>query len=353
MKPLPHFSRPSAKPAKTRCFYRLVSFVPCALTLLSSAFAVSGSTRAQPTDQPLANDVGSGAENSLDTSALLDQIDKESAEKNRLEKEAIAINANRVRTREALRSQTRVLYRLTRAGILPLSGGVDALMIRATQLERFKHLVRADIERIRQLEKRSALAERQSAQLSTSLEQVRARLAELHKRPLVLPKEPSAIQNATASAGEELSFRGQNGDRGFYGLRVVDAKPESAFAREKGNLAIPVSGEFAVRDAQRDESDGPGLEFLARAGTTVRAAAAGRVAFSDIYGSYGRLVILDHGDNYYTVYGGLGNVDVRVGDDLSRSARIGTVASNRTESALFFEIRRGTRSLPPRGWLGL
>lgn len=349
----PHFSRPIAKPEKTCGFYRLVTCLLYALMLLSGDIAASGPTRAQPTERPLASDVGSVAGNSLDASALLDQIDKESAQKSRLEKEAIAINASRTRTREALRSQTRVLYRLTRAGILPLSGGVDALMIRSTQLERLRHLVRSDIERIQQLDKQSALAERQSDELSTSLEQARARLAELYQRPLTLPKEPSAIQNAAAGAGDELGFRGQNGDRGFYGLRVVDAKPESAFAREKGNLAIPLSGEFAVRDAQRDESDGPGLEFLARAGTTVRSAAPGRVAFSDIYGSYGRLVILDHGDNYYTVYGGLGNVDVRVGDDLSRSARIGTVAGSRTESALFFEIRRGTRSLPPRGWLGL
>jgi septal ring factor EnvC (AmiA/AmiB activator) len=236
---------------------------------------------------------------------------------------------------------------------LPLNG-IDALMLRVTQLERLKHLVRAHIERIGQLDKQSALAERQSAQLSTSLEQARARLADLQKRPLTPPGEPGAAQNVGESAAiEESGFRRQNEDRAFYGLRVVDAKPEPTFARERGNLAIPVSGEFAVRDAQRDESDGPGLEFLARAGTTVRSAAAGRVAFSDIYGSYGRLVILDHGDNYYTVYGGLGNVDVRVGDDLSRSARIGTIASSRSDPSLFFEVRRGTRSLPPRGWLGL
>ena len=84
----------------------------------------------------------------------------------------------------------------------------------------------------------------------------------------------------------------------------------------------------------------------------MRAVAAGRVAFSDRYGSYGRLVILDHGDGYYTVYGGLGSVEVRVGDDLSRNARLGSIGTDFTPSALFFEVRKGTRTLEPRAWLG-
>jgi len=64
-------------------------------------------------------------------------------------------------------------------------------------------------------------------------------------------------------------------------------------------------------------------------------------------------VILDHGDGYYTVYGGLGAVEVRVGDDLSRSARIGSIGTDFSPPALFFEVRKGTRTLEPRSWLGL
>jgi len=56
---------------------------------------------------------------------------------------------------------------------------------------------------------------------------------------------------------------------------------------------------------------------------------------------------------YFTLYGGLGAVDVQPGDDLSRSARIGSVGGDTFPTALFFEVRRGTRALPPRGWLGL
>jgi len=42
-----------------------------------------------------------------------------------------------------------------------------------------------------------------------------------------------------------------------------------------------------------------------------------------------------------------------VGDDLSRDARIGGVGSDLTPNALFFEVRKGTRTLEPRAWLGM
>jgi murein DD-endopeptidase MepM/ murein hydrolase activator NlpD len=87
-------------------------------------------------------------------------------------------------------------------------------------------------------------------------------------------------------------------------------------------------------------------------GTPVRAAAAGRVAFSDRQGTYGRMVIVDHGNGYTTLYGGLGAVQVQVGDTLSQGARLGAIGNDFSPPALLFEVRRGSRSLPPRAWLG-
>ena len=83
------------------------------------------------------------------------------------------------------------------------------------------------------------------------------------------------------------------------------------------------------------------------------AAADGRVAFSQPYGAYGRMVILDHGNSFYTVYGGLGQSDVQVGDWVGMSTRVGTLAPSGPDAIMFFEVRRGTKSLDARSWLGL
>jgi septal ring factor EnvC (AmiA/AmiB activator) len=99
---------------------------------------------------------------------------------------------------------------------------------------------------------------------------------------------------------------------------------------------------------------GPGVDIKAAAGTPVRAVHPGRVAFADRYGTYGKLVILDHGEKYYTVSGNLASIDVKVGDVLSAGEKIGTVGGEPGgPSSLYFEIRLGSDRLPPAAWLGL
>jgi septal ring factor EnvC (AmiA/AmiB activator) len=137
------------------------------------------------------------------------------------------------------------------------------------------------------------------------------------------------------------------GLEGHGTFRVVDEGPATdGFAARRGQLATPLLSMRGIRDARRD--DGPGLELITQPGSMVRAAADGRVAFARPYGSYGPMVILEHDDGYYTVYGGLGRFAVDVGDGVAAGAPIGSVGGD----ALFFEVRRGTRSLDARSWLG-
>ena len=104
----------------------------------------------------------------------------------------------------------------------------------------------------------------------------------------------------------------------------------------------------------REGADGPGLEIDAPAGSVVRAAFAARVAFADRYGPYGRIVILDDGDHYYTVSGNLDAVDVKIGQDVGAGDRLGTVGDDGAgPMKLDFEVRHGSRAIPPAPWLGL
>ena len=125
------------------------------------------------------------------------------------------------------------------------------------------------------------------------------------------------------------------------------------FASQKGRLLFPLAGRAEVRPAQREGTNGPGLEIHAAVGTPVRAVFGGRIAFADRYGPYGRLVIVDHGDHYYSVAGNLASVDVKVGDEVSAGERLGTVGDEGKGAMLYFEIRHGTDTLAPSPWLGV
>jgi len=281
----------------------------------------------------------------LEVAGLLDSIETGVAKQERLEHEAADLTAARERTRDALKTQVRALYRLTRVGLAPVAGGFESVLRHVSRVRRLERLVDRHASHLTAIEQRVEGLRQDRAEVAQTLDRSRARLAALQSR--VAPAGVSDLLPARAAEYRPSSFDG------LEGIRVVDDDPGQSFEAQHGRLASPVTGDTRIVSARRPESDGPGLELQAPVGTAVRAVAAGRVAFSDRYGSYGRLVILDHGDGYYTVYGGLGAVEVRVGDDLSRQARIGSIGTDFTPSALFFEVRKGTRTLEPRTWLGL
>jgi len=286
-----------------------------------------------------------GVSTDVEIAGLLDAIEVSTAKQERLTREAAELGSRRQQTRQDLRGQVRALYRLTRSGLAPLGGGLEAVLRHVARVKRLERLIERQAGRLTAIDSRSRLLRTESAGAGRTLEQARERLAALQGGASPLGLE------GVLSGGS--AYRSAGGDASGYGLRMVEPGYAEGFEAERGRLASPVTGDVRIAEARRAESDGPGLEFQAQVGTPVRAVAAGRVAFSDRYGSYGRLVIIDHGTGYYTVYGGLGSVEVRVGDDLSRQARIGSVGTDFTPSALFFEVRKGTRTLEPRSWLGL
>jgi septal ring factor EnvC (AmiA/AmiB activator) len=139
----------------------------------------------------------------------------------------------------------------------------------------------------------------------------------------------------------------------YGGNGTSPASVGGGFASSKGRLLFPLAGRSEVRPARREGTDGPGLEIKSAMGAPVRAVFGGRVAFSDRYGPYGRLVIVDHGDHYYTVSGNLAAIDVKMGDEVSAGERLGTVGDEGRGPMLYFEIRHGTQTMAPAAWLGL
>jgi septal ring factor EnvC (AmiA/AmiB activator) len=116
---------------------------------------------------------------------------------------------------------------------------------------------------------------------------------------------------------------------------------------------FPVVARADVRAVRREGAQGPGLEIRAPAGALVRAVFAARVAFADRYGAYGRIVILDHGDHYYTVSGSLNSIDVKIGQEVAAGDRIGTVGDEGAGPMLYFEVRHGSQTLAAGPFLGL
>ena len=96
-----------------------------------------------------------------------------------------------------------------------------------------------------------------------------------------------------------------------------------------------------------------GVEFAAPLGAGVRAVAMGEVRYSGWFRGYGRIVILDHGDGFFTVSGHLERVDVDLGQWVNEGAPIGVVGETGSLDgpSLYFEIREAGEPVDPSEWL--
>jgi murein hydrolase activator len=112
----------------------------------------------------------------------------------------------------------------------------------------------------------------------------------------------------------------------------------------RGALDWPVAGRFTrARN---------GIEIAAPEGTLVTAVHPGTVDYADAFSGFGNMVIVDHGGNYFSLYGYLGSMDVARGDHVDAGTQLGRVGTAPAgPAALYFELRVDGRSVDPLQWL--
>jgi len=123
---------------------------------------------------------------------------------------------------------------------------------------------------------------------------------------------------------------------------------DSNFDALKGQLTLPVNGaarKFGIARAK-------GVLINAEEGTEVRAIAKGKVAYADLLQGYGSLIIIDHGQDYMTMYGFNQSLYKKVGDTVEAGDVIATVGKSggRKQSGLYFAIRKQGMPIDPLGW---
>jgi len=130
------------------------------------------------------------------------------------------------------------------------------------------------------------------------------------------------------------------------------------FARQKGRLHLPTRGILANRYGTPRDGGGTtwkGLFIRAAEGADVQAVAPGRVVFADWLRGFGNLIILDHGDDYLSVYGNAQSLYRQVGDTIKGGETVAAVGNSggNPESGLYFELRHRGLAIDPLKWVNL
>jgi len=96
-----------------------------------------------------------------------------------------------------------------------------------------------------------------------------------------------------------------------------------------------------------------GIDIPAPTGTPVVAVAPGRVIMSQYSGSYGNVVVIDHGDGLSTLYAHNSNNQVNVGQMVQKGEMIALIGSTgrSTGPHSHFEVRQNGTTRNPMDWL--
>ncbi len=134
----------------------------------------------------------------------------------------------------------------------------------------------------------------------------------------------------------------------------------STFARLKGKLAWPARGVIVSRFGRQRHPDlktiteNLGIEIKSSHGSPVVTVGDGQVQTITWQRGSGNIVIVSHGEGYYTVYTHLEEIRVNQDDPVRQGQVIGTVGESGSINGpvLHFQIWKNTRNLDPEEWLG-
>jgi septal ring factor EnvC (AmiA/AmiB activator) len=119
------------------------------------------------------------------------------------------------------------------------------------------------------------------------------------------------------------------------------------FGYHKGRLSLPVRGNITP------EKRGRAIIIEAPEDSPIRAVFSGKVIYSGWFDGYGNIIILDHGDKYYSVSGYASKVLKKVNERVAAGEVIALVGDtcSITGPCLYFEIRHEGKPEDPLEWL--
>ncbi|MEK6539251.1 MAG: peptidoglycan DD-metalloendopeptidase family protein [Deltaproteobacteria bacterium] len=141
--------------------------------------------------------------------------------------------------------------------------------------------------------------------------------------------------------------------------RQEEDTPTSGFASMRGYLSLPVEGRIISMYGKVEHPKfhtatfNNGIEIEAAMGAEVKSVYRGRVAYSGWFRGYGKVMIIDHENGYYTLFARLSKIISEVDSIVEKGDVIALVGDTGSIKGphLYFEVRQKGVPLDPLNWL--
>jgi murein hydrolase activator len=140
----------------------------------------------------------------------------------------------------------------------------------------------------------------------------------------------------------------------YYDEQKTVKKVIGSFLAKKGGLPLPANGKIVSSFGKRYDTKTSlytfhkGIDIQVPAQSAIRAVFPGKVVYSGKIGGYGELLILDHGDQYYSLVGQIGEPLKKEGEEVKEGEEI--ARSSLDSTPIYFEIRQRHIAVNPVPW---
>ncbi len=201
---------------------------------------------------------------------------------------------------------------------------------------------------LKDLEKRKAEQRKAEAEARKKAAEARLAAAEKARKEQAAAQQKAEAERAAMSTltDEDMKLQAPN----TQGFTVSNA---NSFSRMQGRLKKPVNGTLAGLFGQ-DRGDGEVWKgvFYNTVPAPVSSIASGTVTFAGELEGYGKVVVLDHGDGYVSIYSGLNEIDIAQNYAVNAGSKIGTSGTLPSgETGLYLEVRYNGQVMNPLSWI--
>ena len=183
-------------------------------------------------------------------------------------------------------------------------------------------------------------------------------LASVRKEKGLYEQTLRELEESSASLWAMIK-KGEQERKTVKAVRPSRPKAATGGGSGRGRLPWPAEGRVLTRfGMQRHPQFNTmvfrrGIEIAVREGEPVRAVDDGQVVYADWYKGYGKLVIIEHGPGFYTLYGNLSRLDLNQGDRVTTGQALGLAGETGSlrGAKLYFEIRKNGEAQDPLAWL--
>lgn len=270
------------------------------------------------------------------------------------------------RQQETAGSRLRSIYKHRQTNLWEALLTAPDLVSFLSRYQYFKHITKQDAQILSDLDRQMAEITHQKRKYDEQVQTIASITKTISNQKNAIQEDTQEQSVLVSRLRTERAAYEQAAEQLERDSRQIEAMIRRMLASRKktprlgtGRFMTPVAGRLNSNFGPRRHpiygvvKQHRGVDFAAPSGTPIKAVDGGVVLYVGWYGGYGKIVMIDHGDDLVTLYAHTSRYVVATGQKISRGQVIAYVGSTglSTGPHLHFEVRRNGTPVNPLGYL--